>query len=294
MSVTIGEGVTTIRDYAFYFCESLTDIIIPDGVTTLGAEAFAYCYDLNSAVIGDGVTSISNHTFFYCKKLTSVTIGDGVMSIGGYAFYDCVNLSDVTLGDAVTSIDSYAFAWCESMAEINIPNGVTYLGSYVFIYCSSLKSITIPKGVTSLYEGVLYGTTSLTDIYSLSNVPPTCRLRDSIFCSSTFTVATLHVPAVAVDYYSDEPVWGSFSTIVGDAETAGISAVSDERNIVATTDGGVISVSGLKEGERVSVYTIEGRMVGSQNAEGGVASFVAPKGVAIIRCGDEVLKIAVR
>ena len=81
-------------------------LIIPatiDGnpVTSIGNYAFFGCSSLTSITIGDGVTSIGNSAFYYCTILTSITIPDSVTSIGEKAFSGCKGLSAVTfLGDA--------------------------------------------------------------------------------------------------------------------------------------------------------------------------------------------------
>ena len=84
--LVIPDSVTSIGDYAFYECYSLTSIDIPDGVTSIGGDAFTWCSSLTSIDIPDGVTSIGNDAFYGCSSLTSVTIGKGVTSIGSYAF----------------------------------------------------------------------------------------------------------------------------------------------------------------------------------------------------------------
>ncbi len=61
------------------------DLTIPDGVTSIGDYAFNYCYSLTSVVIPDSVTSIGKYAFC-CTKMTSITIPDSVTSIGDYAF----------------------------------------------------------------------------------------------------------------------------------------------------------------------------------------------------------------
>ena len=52
---TIPNGVTEIRNYAFYDCSSLTSVTIPDGVTTIGYDAFNGCSSLTSVTIPGSV-----------------------------------------------------------------------------------------------------------------------------------------------------------------------------------------------------------------------------------------------
>ncbi len=97
-NVTIGNGVTSIGDLAFYDCASLTSVTIPDSVTDIGYGAFEGCTSLTSITIPDSVTSIGEGTFYVCGSLTSVTIPDSVTSIDDGAFAGCTSLTDVYYG----------------------------------------------------------------------------------------------------------------------------------------------------------------------------------------------------
>ena len=70
-------------------------LVFDDVVTSIGDYAFRDCTSLTSVTIPDSVTSIGNYAFAYCSSLTSVTIGNGVTSIGERAFYNCTSLESV-------------------------------------------------------------------------------------------------------------------------------------------------------------------------------------------------------
>ena len=97
-SVVIEAGVTSIGNWAFLGCSSLTSVTIPDSVTRIGDEAFSWCISLESMTIPDSVTSIMNGTFYECSSLAIVTIPDSVTSIEEYAFYNCGKLEDALFG----------------------------------------------------------------------------------------------------------------------------------------------------------------------------------------------------
>ena len=164
-SITIPDSVTSIGGHAFSSCNSLTSITIPDSVTSIGDSAFRYCDSLTSVTIGDSVTSIGAYAFCYCSNLTSITIPDSVTSIGRYAFSDCTSLTSITILDSVTSIGNHAFAFCDSLTSVTIGDSVTYIDDNAFYNCTSLTSITIPDSVTSIGRFAFYSCDGLTDVY---------------------------------------------------------------------------------------------------------------------------------
>ena len=140
-SVTIGDGVTSIGNYAFSSCSGLTSVIIPNSVTSIGDDAFYYCSGLTSVTIPDSVTSIGGSAFSGCSKLTSITIPDSITSIGRASFYNCSGLTSVIIPNSVTSIGEKAFYYCSGLTSVAIPNSVTSIGNYAFQYCTGLTSI---------------------------------------------------------------------------------------------------------------------------------------------------------
>lgn len=101
--------VTSIGDYAFNNCTSLTSVSIPKSVTIIGKNSFNNCDALKNIAIPISVTSINDQAFFDCDGLSSLSIPDSITSIGSHAFYGCNNLTNITIGRSVTSIGMNAF-----------------------------------------------------------------------------------------------------------------------------------------------------------------------------------------
>ena len=205
-TVKIQNGVTSIGDYAFDNCTSLTSIEIPSGVTSIGNSAFKNCTSLASIEIPSSVTSIGNEAFAYCTNLTSIEIPSGVTSIENYAFSNCTSLNSINVDkdnqsyssedgilfdkekkklitypagkkekeynipSSVTSIGAGTFYGCRSLTRIEIPSSVTSIECLAFYGCTSLTSIEIPSSVTRIAAQVFYGCTSLTSIEIPSSV----------------------------------------------------------------------------------------------------------------------------
>ena len=72
---TTNNGTITITGYT----GSGGDVTIPDtinglAVTTMGDWAFRECYSLTNVTIGNSVTTIGSHPFAACPSLTAITV----------------------------------------------------------------------------------------------------------------------------------------------------------------------------------------------------------------------------
>ena len=95
-TVTIGDGITSIGNNAFYECSGLTKLTLPNSVTSIGNNAFAYCSGLTELTLPNSVTSIEWSAFWGCSGLTELTLPNSVTSIGWSAFWGCSGLSKIT------------------------------------------------------------------------------------------------------------------------------------------------------------------------------------------------------
>lgn len=127
--VVVENGATSIGEFAFLECISLTSITIPDSVTSIGTYAFYGCNSLTSVTIPDSVTSIDDWTFGGCISLTSVTIPDSVTSIGYSAFSNCSGLKDVYYSGTKAQWDSVAIEELDRGNDDLLNARIHFLGS---------------------------------------------------------------------------------------------------------------------------------------------------------------------
>ena len=243
-SVVIEAGVTSIGNYAFFWCDGLTSITIPDGltsitipdsVTSIGDSAFSYCSSLTSITIPEGVTSIGDYAFWDCSSLTSITIPEGVTSIGYHAFYLCNSLTSICVAadnQKYSSIDGVLFNKDQTTViccpggksgDYVIPKGVKTIGDSAFDSCSSLTSITIPEGVTSIGERAFCGCENLTSIAIPEGVT---SIGDYAFagCSSLTSIA-IPEGVTSIGYHAFYGCYGLTSiTIPESVKTIGVWA----------------------------------------------------------------------
>ena len=177
--VVIPEGVTTIAEYVFKDCETLTSVHIPKGVTLIEERAFQGCRKLTAITIPEGVTEIGTNAFAD-TGLTTVTIPASVHTMGYNPFEYCFDLAriDVAEGNAayesrdgvlidkrVPVIISFPMA---KGGDYTIPDGVEMLIQGTFEYCDNLTSVTIPASVTMLFGTVFCYNSRLTRVTILS------------------------------------------------------------------------------------------------------------------------------
>ena len=136
--------VTSIWEYAFAGCTSLSSVSLP-AATTIGFGAFASCTSLVSVSL-PSATSIGDQAFDSCTALASVSL-PAATTIGGGAFYSCTSLASVSLPSA-TSIGGSAFASCTSLASVDFGatarSSVPELGGDAFVGVPTTCSIIVP------------------------------------------------------------------------------------------------------------------------------------------------------
>lgn len=187
--VVIGEGVTSIGDYAFANCPQLTEVDMADSLTSIGYRAFINCTGLEEIEIPENVHTIERYAFQNCLLLETLNFNARYCSNIHYeSFYNvssiktlnvganangCPNFNSleiVTFADGATMVPNYAFDGCTKLTTVTLPDTIKIIGEYAFRDCTSLESINIPDSVTTIKRNAFYNCSSLTTITIPQNV----------------------------------------------------------------------------------------------------------------------------
>ena len=240
----IPNSVTSIGNFAFSGCSSLTGIQIPNSVTSIGDSAFAWCESLTSVVIGKSVTSIGDRAFYNCESLTSAVIGNTVTSIGDRAFDGCKSLTSIEIPNSVTSIGYDAFSGCSRLTEITCwattPPTITYN-----TFSNYYADLYVPAGCKSAYQSANHWKKFyyIKEIPTLSTSIALNQTTATLEVTETITLIATILPENATDKSVE---WSSSDETVAVVDENGVvTAISiGEAVITATTaDGSNLSAS---------------------------------------------------
>ena len=200
----IGEKVTSIGDYAFYNCDSLTSVTIPNRVSSIGGSAFYNCSGLTEVYCNaENVPTTSTDAFNNANianaslfvpatsvaaymavepwsKFGTVITQDGSIifhgSCGDNAWYSLdtgTGVLSITGTGAMTNYSSSSnvpwYSYKSYIKSIEMSDEIISIGDYAFYNCDSLVSVTVPNSVTSIGNSAFSGCEVLTRVSINSN-----------------------------------------------------------------------------------------------------------------------------
>lgn len=218
-SVTIGNGVIAINDYALQNLRSMTSIYIPDGVT-IGRNAMSYCYALSSVRLPADMTELPQYCFRDCAALRSIELPDTITTIGTYAFSGCVALEKLTIPPLVTEMPTFLCSEAAALVELIVPEGITNLAARAIGSTRALDHIELPSTVEELgnyafenayglrWVRLLSTTPPTTSQYTFSNMPSEVKFIVPDGSGEAYKAATRWKTYAARIFEESEVVWG--------------------------------------------------------------------------------------
>ena len=156
--------ITTIPNYCFDGCSTLTSIKLPTSVTSTGTRSLSNCKAL-VAFDTRNVETIGTDTFRNDSGLTTITLGDACSAVNGASFLGCTNLTRVNCSSIASWLDiefasihatplhnenAHLYFSNAEATHITIPDNITEIKKNAFYGGRYIEKIIIPESVTSI------------------------------------------------------------------------------------------------------------------------------------------------
>ena len=332
-SITIPSSVTSLGWSCFFRCSGLTSITIPSSVTSLGRDCFEGCSGLTSITIPSSVTSLGQSCFSDCSGLTSVTIPSSVTSLGQSCFQDCSGLTSITIPSSVTSLGGACFGRCLNLESVYF-EGKYCKSDYTDLYIPTTSIIKVPTEYLQEYKNAFGSDYKYIYAWNPNetgedNKPVTQCSTPSISyesgklkfaCETTgakyhYTITDTDIKSDALSENGEVSLSAAYNISVyatadgykasdkAEATLYWINTNLDNgtninmvktRGVVASAHDGIITLSGLDNGEVVKFYATDGKYLGSSVAANGSASYAVNESLVIAKVGKDSIKLAVK
>ena len=333
LSITIPSSVTSLGGACFSGCSSLTSITIPSSVTSMGYDCFRDCSGLKSITIPSSVTSLGWHCFWNCSGLTSITIPSSVTLLGKSCFEGCSGLTSITIPSSVTSLGDYCFSDCKNLKTVYF-KGKYCNSNYSDLKISTTSIIKVPTEYLQGYKdsfgsdyqyiyawnpdetgednkpvtqcstpSVSYGEGKLMFACETTGAKYHYTITDTDIKSDALSengevslsaVYKISVYATADGYTASDKAEATLYWINANLENGTNINQVRTRGIVASAHDGIISLSGLDDGEVVKFFAADGKYLGSTVAANGAASYAVSESLVIAKVGKDSIKIAMK
>ena len=230
-----------------------------------------------------------------------------VENIGSGAFGGCKNLENVyCYAETVpnTETDAFKDSYVE-YATLHVPASAineykttepwSSFGTFKILEGTEIETKKCEAPTIAYKDGELSFTCATEGVEYISEV--NCADVSKFYTSTVALTACydIKVYATKAGYENSDVATAKlyWLTSSGSLDANSINSIS-MRGIAIQTTGGFINISGLDDNEKVSLYTIDGRCIGTATAFGGVVSFSAQaNSIVVAKIGKESVKIAV-
>ena len=277
----------------------------------MGEYCFSDCSGLTSITIPSSVTSLGDYCFCYCSGLTSITIPSSVTSLGKNCFSHCSGLETVYFKGNVPTFNISSKANIPTTAIIKVPT--EYLQNYKNAFGSSYKYIFAwnPNGTGDdnkpvtpcAAPAISYASGELKFTSETAGAEYHYTITDADMASDAYSkdgkvtlsaAYNISVYATADGYSVSDKAEATLYWINANLDNGTNINQVRTRGVVASAHDGIISLSGLDDGEVVKFFAADGKYLGSTVAANGAASYAVSESLVIAKVGKDSIKIAMK
>lgn len=311
-SVTIPNSVTSIGEGTFAFCSGLTSIVIGNSVTNINNNTFKGCTGLASVTIPNSVLRIGESAFEDCTSLISVSIGNTIGLIKNRAFANCSKLEKVScLAEKVpnTNVDAFEKSYPEyitlyvptsSLNDYKTTEPWSQFGNFKAVggtgeepsKCATPTINYADKQLTFSCEteGVEYH-------YTINDADIKSGSSSNVSLSATYEISVYATKSgfVNSDVATATLVWTeAVFTETTPSTPSSAKAIVESIPVLISAQNGTITVKGEQNGLPLTVYSADGKILGSATIKDGQASIATnlQRGeIAIVKVGKRSVKV---
>ena len=291
--VTLAKGIEIIGDYAFAYCSALTNMRLPSTIQKLGKACFYLCEKWqNEIIIPEGVNELPEECFYECDALKKITLPSTLKTMGARSLYFCRSLTEILLPESVREIGKTCFANCWSLTNIVIPEGVKKLPEHCFWYCDRIEAFTLPSTMQEIEDSCFFKCVPKKIYLKAKEVPVNFSSSfdyEDWFVKKRKEQTELYVPEESLAEYKKE--CGSLFKDILPLKSTGIDDV-EMSNLKISSNGENLLISGLQDGTKIHLYSLDGKCIGEDVARNGTVSFSTSEPMVIAKIGNKSIKIA--
>ena len=328
-NVSIPNSVTSIGSSAFSGCTGLTNVSIPNSVTSFENSVFEGCSGLKSLRFEDGESTLTFSDKFP-NTIDSLYLGRNIAVMSSYFNTGENKLSVLSIGKYVVSLDDKMFYYCNNITKVisyaTEPPVAYPLTFTTDIYGKATLSVQGESMEKYRNADVWKKFSKIEEIDNNSNAKEQCAApvityadgklqfaceTEGAECKYTLTAKDIQTAfitasnnsvdltacyditayAVAEGYKNSEKVTATLYWIDGSDVSTNINQ-TEMRGVMATCSDGIITVSGLSDGETVMFYDANGALLYTGTAQNGTISYApSTSGVIIVKIGSTSIKV---
>ena len=326
--LVIPDDISSIGWYAFEGCSGITSVTIPNSVISIGERAFSGCSGLKTMRLEDGESTLTLPDNF-SNTIDSLYLGRNIAVKSSYFNTGENKLSVLSIGKYVVSLDDKMFNECKNIAKIisyateppvaypltfttDIYGKATlsvlgesmekYRNADVWKKFSKIEEIDNNPNATdqcaapviTYADGKLQfacETAGAEYMYTLTASDAKSSFAKSAGSVDLTACYDITAYAVAEGYKNSEQVTATLYWINGSDVSTNINQ-TEMRGVMAACSGGIITVSGLTDGETVMFYDANGALLYTGTAQSGTISYApSASGVIIVKIGKTSIKV---